>query len=287
MTVYNLNEILPQGAGDLRQGFSGATDDRAFNAIDMSLNGGSIGAAHGVEAQWSEIGHKLVRVLPCSIRRISLLRVLVNRENGKRGLSALLPAPRLRRGKHDPTIDKAKAESRKGFCMSGRCLPQCAQLRAHKCPCEGGVALGTGLTSMWIPVGLLALIGLFMIFQFIGERRQNAEIEREEAEAAAKAKAAAMAATSEPAAEPAAEASVAKEAAAPVVTQPLPTQEVIRLAPETVRKKFRPFRRTAWIWFPFLVGFATQGYLDYGRQYVDLGQAYNDYLKPIVAKYLG
>ena len=57
MTVYNLNEILPQGAGDLRQGFSGATDDRAFNAIDMSLNGGSIGAAHGVEAQWSEIGH--------------------------------------------------------------------------------------------------------------------------------------------------------------------------------------------------------------------------------------
>lgn len=161
--------------------------------------------------------------------------------------------------------------------MSGRCLPQCAQIRAHKCPCEGGVALGTGLTSMWIPVGLLAIIGIFMIFQFIGERRQNAAFEREEAEAAAKA--AAM-----PAPEPSAEKEVT---AAPVVAAPEPVQEVIRVAPEKAHKKFRPFRRTAWIWFPFLVGFATQGYYDFGKQYVDLGQAYNDYLKPIVAKYLG
>lgn len=124
--------------------------------------------------------------------------------------------------------------------------------------------MGTGLTSLWIPVGLLSVIGLFMIIQFIGERRQNAAFERDEAEAAAKASAAA-------AAMPAAE----------------PVQEVIRVAPEEARKPFRPFRRTAWIWVPFLVGFATQGYYDFGRQYVDLGQAYNDYLKPLVAKYLG
>lgn len=173
--------------------------------------------------------------------------------------------------------------------MSERCLPQCAQIGAHKCPCEGGVALGTGLTSMWIPVGLLAIIGVFMIYQFIGERRQNAAFEREEAEAAAKA--AAMPAPAPEATAPTAEAAAAEtpkpETTAPLVTASEPVQEVIRVAPETARKKFRPFRRTAWIWFPFLVGFVTQGYYDFGKQYVDLGQAYNDYLKPLVAKYLG
>lgn len=155
-------------------------------------------------------------------------------------------------------------------------------------PGEGGVALGTGLTSIWIPVGLLTVIGIFMVFQFIAERRLSAELEREEAEALAKEAAKAAAAPPPPTEAPASTDALAKPAeTAPVMATPAPLQNVIKIENRHERRRIRPFRRTAWIWFPFLVGFCVQGYYDFGKQYVDLGQAYNDYLKPIVTKYLG
>lgn len=147
----------------------------------------------------------------------------------------------------------------------------------------------SGLPSIWIPLALLFAIVGFMVRQFMGERRQNAEIEREEREAAALA-AAKPAEASNVVNEAAAEPATTQSTVAPIEAAPAPvaaeaTQTVVTPAKEPARK-LRPFRRTAFIWVPFVAGFITQGYFDFGKDYVDLGQAYNDIIMPLVSKYL-
>ncbi|MBI1261731.1 MAG: hypothetical protein GC184_08400 [Rhizobiales bacterium] len=138
----------------------------------------------------------------------------------------------------------------------------------------------------------------FMVRQFMGERRQNAEIEREEREAAAREAAApaesVVVANSEAEATAPAEDTSEMAAAPEAAPAPMPAAEPALAPTQTVitpakvpARKFRPFRRTAFIWVPFVAGFITQGYFDFGKDYVDLGQAYNDIIAPIVTKYLG
>lgn len=96
------------------------------------------------------------------------------------------------------------------------------------------------LTSPWIPLSIIMLLGLFMIRQFIQERTA-ARLE----EATALAGPPAAAATAEAAPAPVAAPSVAP-------------------APEKPGKKKMKLRwRTAWIWLPFLIGFFGQAYLSY------------------------
>lgn len=96
------------------------------------------------------------------------------------------------------------------------------------------------LTSPWIPLSIIMLLGLFMIRQFIQERQAARVLALEQASA--------------PAAEPAAAATPATEAA-PSSAAP---------APEKPSKKKTKLRwRTAWIWLPFLIGFFGQAYLTY------------------------
>ncbi len=96
------------------------------------------------------------------------------------------------------------------------------------------------LTSPWIPLSIIMLLGLFMIRQFIQERQAARLLALEQASA--------------PPAEPVAAAAPATEAA-PSSAAP---------APEKPGKKKMKLRwRTAWIWLPFLIGFFGQAYLNY------------------------
>ena len=96
------------------------------------------------------------------------------------------------------------------------------------------------LTSPWIPLSIIMLLGLFMIRQFIQERKAASVLALEQASA--------------PAAEPAA-------AVAPA-TEPAPSSAAP--APEKPGKKKMKLRwRTAWIWLPFLIGFFGQAYLSF------------------------
>lgn len=99
------------------------------------------------------------------------------------------------------------------------------------------------LTSIWIPVGIIGLLGIYMVGQFIQERRVSRELILAEAAAAA-------APAPEPAAEPAPP--HAPVAAPATVAAP---------APEKKKAKLR--WRTAWIWLPFLIGFFGQAYLTF------------------------
>lgn len=95
------------------------------------------------------------------------------------------------------------------------------------------------LTSPWIPLSLIMMLGVFMIRQFMQERREARELAF--AESGAPAAAASVPSTAEP--------------AAPVTTSETPQKE---------QKKKRKLRwRTAWIWMPFLIGFFGQAYLSF------------------------
>lgn len=99
------------------------------------------------------------------------------------------------------------------------------------------------LTSIWIPVGIIGLLGIYMVGQFIQERRVSRELILAEAAAAA-------APAPEPAAEPAPPPALVAAPAA-----------VAAPAPEKKKAKLR--WRTAWIWLPFLIGFFGQAYLTF------------------------
>lgn len=112
------------------------------------------------------------------------------------------------------------------------------------------------LTSIWIPVGIIGLLGLYMVAQFIQERRESRELIA--AEVAAAATASAAPATAENPAPAAASEPVAAPAPAPAA-----------LAPEPKKKKAKLLWRTAWIWLPFLIGFFGQAYLSFIKPIVD------------------
>ncbi|MDZ4366549.1 MAG: hypothetical protein U0987_05920 [Afipia sp.] len=95
------------------------------------------------------------------------------------------------------------------------------------------------LTSPWIPLGIIMVLGLFMFRQFLGERRESREL-----------------ALAEAAAEAAPKTNVAPPA-------PLGT------APKSEKKKRKLRWRTAWIWMPFLIGFFGQAYLSFIKPMVD------------------
>ena len=109
------------------------------------------------------------------------------------------------------------------------------------------------LTSIWIPVGIIGLLGLYMVAQFIQERRESRELILAEAAAAATA-----AASPPPAENPA---PTPAPAAAPAAAAP---------APEP-KKKAKLRWRTAWIWLPFLIGFFGQAYLTYLQPMIEAG----------------
>lgn len=100
------------------------------------------------------------------------------------------------------------------------------------------------LTSIWMPLSLIGLLGIYMVAQFIQERRDTRRALAEEAEVRASAPA----------------------DAAPV----LAVTPVAMAAPE--EKKKRKLRwRTAWIWMPFLIGFFGQAYLSYIKPMLEAG----------------
>ncbi|MDZ4381473.1 MAG: hypothetical protein U0942_09050 [Parvibaculum sp.] len=104
------------------------------------------------------------------------------------------------------------------------------------------------LTSPWIPLSIIMLLGLFMIRQFIQERQAARVLALEQASA--------------PAAPPAVE--TAAEGSPVVAVAPAPVAAPSASAPEKpARKKMKLRWRTAWIWLPFLVGFFGQAYLSF------------------------
>lgn len=107
------------------------------------------------------------------------------------------------------------------------------------------------LTSPWIPLSIIMLLGVFMVYQFIQERKVSRELAL--AEAAAPAAAPAAEAAPEPAPAPAA-APAPAPAAAPAAEKP---------------KKMKLRWRTAWIWLPFLAGFCGQAYLSFVKPMLD------------------
>ncbi|MDO9127793.1 MAG: hypothetical protein Q7U42_13075 [Parvibaculum sp.] len=105
----------------------------------------------------------------------------------------------------------------------------------------GSVVVPVDLTSPWIPLSIIMLLGVFMVRQFMQERR--------DARALAFAEAQAGPAAAEPAPAPA--------AAAPVAVE------------KPAKKKMKLRWRTAWIWLPFLIGFVGQAYLSFIKPMVD------------------
>lgn len=107
------------------------------------------------------------------------------------------------------------------------------------------------LTSTWIPLGFLGVLLLYMVRLFLQERRESMAL------AAAEAMSAPTPPTLEDATveatQPAAEPSVA-----PIATIP-PVETAVAAAP---RRKSSLVWRAAWIWLPFVAGFAGQAYLD-------------------------
>lgn len=107
------------------------------------------------------------------------------------------------------------------------------------------------LTSPWIPLSLIMVLGIFMVRQFIQERR--------DARTMAFAEASGGAAAASPAPD---------EAAAPAI-EPV-AQSVAGTAKDTPQKKKMKLRwRTAWIWLPFLIGFLGQAYLSFIKPMMD------------------
>ncbi|MDP1628041.1 hypothetical protein [Parvibaculum sp.] len=102
----------------------------------------------------------------------------------------------------------------------------------------GSVVVPVDLTSPWIPLSIIMLLGVFMVRQFMQERR--------DARALAFAEAQAGPAAAEPA-----------PAAAPVAVE------------KPAKKKMKLRWRTAWIWLPFLIGFVGQAYLSFIKPMVD------------------
>lgn len=96
------------------------------------------------------------------------------------------------------------------------------------------------LTSIWIPVGIIGLLGLYMVRQFIQERREAREMILAEAAAAA---------------------SAPPPAAAPAPAASAPADKP--------KKKTKLRWRTAWIWLPFLAGFFGQAYLSFIKPMMD------------------
>ena len=95
------------------------------------------------------------------------------------------------------------------------------------------------LTSPWIPLSIIMLLGVFMYRQFLQERRESRELELAEA---------------------AAEAAPKTDVAPPA---PLGADE------KPAKKKRKLRWRTAWIWMPFLIGFFSQAYLRFITPMVD------------------
>lgn len=110
----------------------------------------------------------------------------------------------------------------------------------------GSAVVPFDLTSIWIPVGIIGLLALYMVRQFIQERRESRELIAAEA-AAAQAAAAAPAPAENPAPAPA-----------------------VAPAPEP-KKKAKLRWRTAWIWLPFLIGFFGQAYLSFIKPMIEAG----------------
>lgn len=113
----------------------------------------------------------------------------------------------------------------------------------------GSAVVPFDLTSIWIPVGIIGLLALYMVRQFIQERRESRELVAAEA-AAAQAAAAAPAPAENPAPAP---------AVAPAPAAPEP------------KKKAKLRWRTAWIWLPFLIGFFGQAYLSFIKPMIEAG----------------
>lgn len=115
------------------------------------------------------------------------------------------------------------------------------------------------LTSPWIPLGIIMLLGIFMIFQFIQERKVSRALTLAEAAAP----------VSQPAPESVASAAVPAEAEVSP-SAPAPEARTVTPSTETPQKKKMKLRwRTAWIWLPFLVGFFGQAYLSFIKPMLD------------------
>lgn len=89
------------------------------------------------------------------------------------------------------------------------------------------------------------LLGVFMVRQFMQERRDARALAFAEAQAG-------------PAVAPAA----AEPAPAPVAAAPVADEK-------PAKKKMKLRWRTAWIWLPFLIGFLGQAYLSFIKPMVD------------------
>lgn len=132
-------------------------------------------------------------------------------------------------------------------------LAKMGQNRRRRGPLSvwGVVVLPVDLSSTWIPLSLLGVLCLYMVFLFMQERRESRALLAAEAAAAAMAPA---------------EPSFAAAPSAPAAL----VAPVMAVKESPARRKPRLVWRTAWIWLPFMAGFA--------------GQAYLDIIKPLVEK---
>ena len=129
----------------------------------------------------------------------------------------------------------------------------------------GGTSLQ--LTSTWIPLGLLAVLAMYMFHLFRQERRQSLElIAAETATAASAPKPDALEMEAAHAVEAAPEAAAAAPVPAPAAA-PVPAPMAATSTP--AKRKASLVWRTAWIWLPFLTGFAGQAWLDIVKPLVE------------------
>lgn len=105
------------------------------------------------------------------------------------------------------------------------------------------------LTSTWIPLGFLGVLLLYMVRLFLQERRESMAL------AAAEAMSAPASRTLEEATVEAAQPAAAEPSVAPIA----PVETAVAATP---RRKSSLVWRAAWIWLPFVAGFAGQAYLD-------------------------
>ena len=119
------------------------------------------------------------------------------------------------------------------------------------------------LTSPWIPLSIIMLLGIFMVYQFIQERKVSRALELEEASAASVAQP-----DPEPTAVPAPVTTPA-EAETPAQTSPQKVAAVSEPVEKPAKKKMKLRWRTAWIWLPFLIGFFGQAYLSFIQPMLD------------------
>jgi hypothetical protein len=124
----------------------------------------------------------------------------------------------------------------------------------------GGVMVPMELTSTWIPLSILGMLCVYMIMLF---RQERAETRAYEAELAAGGGAVAVS--------PDISSGLAGDVAhvQPATSHTHEANSAAAAAPTKTKRKRSLTWNTAYLWLPFVAGFAGQAYLDFLKAMID------------------